>query len=437
MSGTNLTLDVLTALDAVVLEWQAEGWLNLLTLTAPDWFTALYPETANRTHNYISPTISPFLENFLFDAEIAWAGGAEQKHASEFWTETDAAGDEYHLRAVAFTVDGKKLVLFSEVGAIFVDRQAILQRAREGALHIHALQRAEQKLRESEATLEHARDLALQTARLKADFLANMSHEVRTPLNGVIGLADLLLDTALDTEQRSYAHTIQTSAETLLHIVNDILDFSKIEAGKMTLENIAFDPRALVESVVTLFQRQAHAKKIQLIAQVEPEVPPGLCGDPVRLRQILLNLIGNALKFTKRGRVEIHLATSAFGKDGVTLRGTVRDTGPGLSAEAQAKLFQPFMQADSSTARHHGGTGLGLAICKQLVTLMGGGIGVTSELGAGATFWFTAQLETAQPIAAETDLWAEREVGVHAPDIGAAAAPLLALMIWKRRRGHL
>ena len=406
MNEANLTLDVLTALEAVVLEWQTEGFLNLLT-PKPDWFTQLYPETANRAHNYISPEISPFLENFLCDAEIAWAANTGKKHASEIWTETNAAGDEYHLRAIAFTVREKKLVLLSEVSSVFTDRQAILQRAREGALHIHALQRAEQKLRESEATLERARDLALQTARLKAEFLANMSHEIRTPLNGVIGLADLLLDTPLEAEQRSYLHTIQSSGETLLRIVNDILDFSKIEAGKMILESIPFDARALVDSIVTLFQHQAQAKKLQLNAKVDEAVPAVLCGDPVRLRQILLNLTGNALKFTAQGQIEIYLTVKDEDALNLTLLGTVRDTGPGLSAALQTQLFQPFMQADSSTARHHGGTGLGLAICKQLATLMGGDIGVDSELGAGAAFWFTACLEKAPEQMAPANLAAE------------------------------
>jgi signal transduction histidine kinase/DNA-binding response OmpR family regulator len=422
MSETNLTLDVLTALDAVVLEWQAEGWLNLLT-PAPAWFTELYPETANLTHNYISPAISPFLENFLFDAEQTWAAGEGRKHASEFWTETCADGKEHHLRAVAFSVKERKLVLFSEVSGVFVDRQAILQRAREGALHIHALQRAEQKLRESETALARARDLAVQAARLKAEFLANMSHEIRTPLNGVIGLADLLLDTPLNTEQRGYAQTVQASAETLLRIVNDILDFSKIEAGKLELENIAFSINELADSVLNLFQRQAHAKKIQLTANIAGSVPPALCGDPARLRQILLNLVGNALKFTAQGQVEI-LFDATPDDNEIVLRCSVRDTGPGLSEEAQARLFQPFTQADSSTARRHGGTGLGLAICRQLANLMGGDIGVKSKLGHGATFWFTACLERATGPVESFD---EPENARFAPETGGEPALALAL----------
>jgi signal transduction histidine kinase/CheY-like chemotaxis protein len=428
MSEASLTLDILTALDAVVLEWQPEGWLNLLTPT-PEWFTALYPETANRSHNYIAANISPFLENFLFDAETVWAAGGQEKSASEFWTENSASGAEYHLRALAFTVNSRKLILFSEVGAVFADRQAILQRAREGALHIHALQRAEQKLRESETALARARDLAVQTARLKSDFLANMSHEIRTPLNGVIGLADLMLDTPLNAEQRGYANTIQSSAETLLRIVNDILDFSKIEAGKLTLESIDFDPRALTEGVVTLFQQQAHVKKLRLSAKCQADVPPAARGDAVRVRQILLNLAGNALKFTAQGQVELCLELSGADGDGVTLRWAVKDTGPGLAEEAQARLFQPFTQADSSISRQHGGTGLGLAICKQLATLMGGEIGVESQPGQGATFWFTARLEHSELTAAQAQMLGDLETGAGLllPETGENHLPALVL----------
>jgi signal transduction histidine kinase/CheY-like chemotaxis protein len=385
----SLTVDVLAALDAVVLEHHAEGLLALLT-PAPDWFLRLCPDAANRSHPYVSSSVSPFLENFLVDAELLWDDDAGRKYASEIWTETLPGGDECHLRAVAFSWRGRRLILLSEVGSVFTDRQAILQRAREGALHIHALQRAEQKLRESEAALARAHDLAVQAARLKSEFLANMSHEVRTPLNGVIGLADLLLDTPLNDEQRSYADTLQASAETLLRVVNDILDFSKIEAGKLRVESVAFDPRALVAEVVALYQRQAQAKKLELTATVAPGVPPAVSGDPVRLRQVLLNLTGNALKFTAQGRVSVSLDAAD-----ATLRFTVADTGPGLSREAQSALFRPFVQGDHDTARRYGGTGLGLAICKQLAELMGGAIGVESAPGQGARFWFTARCEPA------------------------------------------
>lgn len=391
MSENELTLDIITALDAVVLERQAEGLLYLLTPVS-QWFAALYPETANRTHAYIAASISPFLENFLFDAELFWHEGQRLRYGSGFWTETDAAGNEHQLRAFALRVQGRKLLLIEEVSSIAADQQAILQRAREGVLHIHELQRAEQKLRESEIALQHARDLALATARLKSEFLANMSHEIRTPLNGVIGLADLLLDTSLDAAQSNYTRTIQASAETLLHIVNDILDFSKIEAGKMTLENVMFAPQTLFENLAALFQRQAAAKKITLTFEIDDDLPPLLCGDPTRLHQVFTNLIGNALKFTPTGCVAVSLLMRDDDGQQITLYATVADSGPGLDETAQARLFQPFTQADGSIARKHGGTGLGLAICKQLVELMNGSIGVCSSVGEGATFWFTVQM---------------------------------------------
>ncbi|MFP4491460.1 MAG: response regulator [Spirochaetaceae bacterium] len=248
----------------------------------------------------------------------------------------------------------------------------------------------EKKLKIAKENSEKAQAVAEEETRTKSDFLANMSHEIRTPIHTIIGMTELLIDTALDAEQQEYVDQVQFSADVLLSLINDILDFSKIEAGKLSMEDIEFDLYKTTEDAVDLVALEAHKKGLETAVFIENDVPHQLQGDPVRLRQIIVNLFNNAVKFTKSGEVMVRVEKLEETDDDVYLKFYVKDTGIGISQEKKSKLFQVFSQVDSSTTRKYGGTGLGLSISKNLSEMMGGEIGVESEEDKGSTFWFTA-----------------------------------------------
>ncbi|MCA1958945.1 MAG: PAS domain S-box protein, partial [Nitrospira sp.] len=358
-------------------------WIQLLGLEGHDIPLNNVYDWKNRVHPDDRPWVEQALNDHLERKSAQYNVEHRVRHRSGEWKWFAMRG-----QVVERDEAGKPLRMMGTLTDITERKRAeaeVAQSARE-------LERKNKELAE-------ARDRALDAARAKAEFLATMSHEIRTPMNGVIGMTSLLLDTSLSGEQREYTETIRRCGEHLLEIINDILDFSKADAGKMELERLDFDIRSTVEETVALVAERAYAKGLEVGCLIQASAPERLRGDPGRLRQILLNLLGNAIKFTEQGEVVVTVGVAddepvSVGDrvDNVMLRFEVTDTGIGLTPEQQKKLFQPFTQADGSTTRRYGGTGLGLAICKKLVEQMGGRIGVVSTVGVGSTFWFTARL---------------------------------------------
>ena len=340
----------------------------------------------------------------LFPSETAEQFRANDRHVIE--TGQAIAFEETNDLYTNFVV---KFPVRDRVGRIYATGGIVTDITERKRMEF-TLQQFAAEMERQNHELAEAHQQALAATKVKSEFLASMSHEIRTPMNGVIGMTGLLLDTPLTSEQREYAETVRISGEHLLDIINEILDFSKIEAGKLDLEELDFDLRATMDETIGLLGERAYAKGLELACLVHAGVPTALRGDPGRLRQILVNLIGNAIKFTEQGEVVLTVsmedepgATAASSNAYRTLRFEVSDTGVGITPEQQAKLFQPFTQADGSTTRKHGGTGLGLSICKRLVEMMGGRIGMDSKAEGGSVFWLTVrfplQPDGVQPVA--------------------------------------
>ncbi len=343
----------------------------------PGWFISLVGMDADADHASCLTDHFPALEGFLPLAEDYWASSPREPLQSEFWTETDADRTEYHLLAIATQADGRHFLVIERAEATFIAQQQL-------QLYMHRMAFDNHKIERLNEAVERAN-------RAKSEFLATMSHEIRTPLNAILGMADLLAETALSDAQRQYVTVFQRAGANLLGLINDILDLSKVEAGQMELESVDFDLAEVIGRVLELTRAKASIKGLEVGFELKKGVPRMLVGDPLRLRQILLNLLGNAMKFTETGRLDVIVVRDPDGDGSGDLLFGVKDTGIGIPADKLGSIFENFSQADSSTTRKYGGTGLGLAISRRLVELMSGRIWVESRVGEGSTFLFTAK----------------------------------------------
>lgn len=357
----------------------------------------------------------PILGLFLPECASVWENGTRSRLKSDLWTEHDAEGGRWYLRAVA-TRAGKRclLVIALEPQELFTYQQLA-----------HDFEMEKEKVERISSQLEIRRQEAERATRAKSDFLAVMSHEIRTPLNAIIGMSDLLSASPLTPEQQKYVEVFQRNGISLLNLINDILDLAKVESGKIELESVDMDLREVIARAMEVVEGRARAKGLELTSSIDPFVPVSLAGDPNRLRQILINLLGNSIKFTHQGRLDVHVTSDPEQNQPGHLRFAVSDTGIGIPPDKIGQIFESFAQADTSTTRQYGGTGLGLTISRQLVELMGGRIWVESQVGVGSTFFFTAVFQVREHPVAAADL---QETRSEAADLERTLAGLRILL---------
>ena len=377
-ASADAAASVLSGLQFAVFE-RVAPWTFAEWNASPEWLIRLRarnPPAESLTQHF------PSLDGFLPLAEDFWAASSAAPLQSDFWSETDLEGAEYHLLATALKAGPRCFLVIERAEATFINHHQL-------QLYAHEMVTLYETISQLNREVERA-------TRAKSDFLATMSHEIRTPLNAMLGMADLLAESRLDHDQRKYVEVFQRSGATLLGLLNDILDLSKVEAGHLQLESLEFDLADTLASVLELTRVRAAAKGLEVGSFIAESVAPVLVGDSLRLRQILLNLLGNAMKFTDAGRLSIEVSPDPQDASRGALLFRVTDTGMGIPPEKLGSIFDVFSQADSSTSRNFGGSGLGLSISKRLVELMGGRIWVESTPGKGSTFLFTLELAVSE-----------------------------------------
>jgi signal transduction histidine kinase/DNA-binding response OmpR family regulator len=378
---------VLNGLQLAVFERRDNGLFRVRG-AVPKWLENLLPEQAD-TNALDVVDVFPFLE--LFVTEALEVVGTSDRAQSDIWTQQDRQQRDWHLRAVAMLVNDKVVLTIEPATAEYQERSLALQGSHDAQLQADRIERMRRQLADLNEQLKARNEEVERATRAKSEFLAAMSHEIRTPMNAIIGMADLLQQTSLTAEQKKYVTVFQAAGENLLTLINDILDLSKVESGKVELESMTFELKELMSNVVEIAQVRAKAKGLTVAHRIGTTVPGRLIGDPNRLRQVLVNLVGNSVKFTEKGGVEIGIDVDPDSEPG-RLHFVVSDTGIGIPADKLTTIFENFTQADSSTTRRYGGTGLGLSISRQLIELMKGHIWVESEVGVGSKFHFTVQL---------------------------------------------